>query len=607
MIECPTCHQPTPEGNFCVRCGAPLDGELDHSRERHQFAAAPGQRRYAPWIVSSLFPQLPRHSDRHFRIALGTGAAIVVLLGVLRLFPVALITAALLMPLLTALYFYDVDIYESEPLWTLAWTLGWGAVTGVAVGIFTKAVAPAGTALIDKGSTYHVVTGGLLVPLLGVGLMLAGPLVLLPYRRFNDPLDGATFGSATAAMFAAAEAVVIGVGVLSGGVRPAGAPAPWVARLLGVAVATPVLSMSAIGAATAAIWVRYRAPVKDHGALGPFGSPPVAILTAAVLVIAGAVSETFMAAGLWLAWVVVLDAIGLVLLRRAIHVGLLEEEAEKEIGPEIRCTNCGAMTARHTFCGNCGIALKALPKVPEGLATAEGETAPHRGAFAGRLARQIPGRPSRHRRLVAFLAVAIVTIGAGFAIAALAAPPPRRAPCKPHTQCGSPPVLAQVLTAFPGYTPWTSQALGYSLRFNSSQWTIAAQDASNLTLQAGDGFSLLFVNAAPQSQYSPRALAEQRIATLQGQLLGWTHDTNPSDELLGSAVGLRPGPGGVFVGTVSSPQGPQTPVSVAVMASGDGRVSIVVTAVAPGNNPGDKAAVYQRADDIIDSIQWAGQ
>ena len=30
--------------------------------------------------------------------------------------------------------------------------------------------------------------------------LLAGPLVLLPYRRFNDPLDGAAFGSATAAM-----------------------------------------------------------------------------------------------------------------------------------------------------------------------------------------------------------------------------------------------------------------------------------------------------------------------------------------------------------------------------------------------------------------------
>ena len=30
------------------------------------------------------------------------------------------------MPLLTVLYFYDVDIYEGEPAWASAWTLGWG-------------------------------------------------------------------------------------------------------------------------------------------------------------------------------------------------------------------------------------------------------------------------------------------------------------------------------------------------------------------------------------------------------------------------------------------------------------------------------------------------
>jgi hypothetical protein len=117
----------------------------------------------------------------------------------------------------------------------------------------------------------------------------------------------------------------------------------------------------------------------------------------------------------------------------------------------------------------------------------------------------------------------------------------------------------------------------------------------------------MIVNGAAQSQLSPRALAEQRISALQGQLLGWTHDTSPGDQLLGSSVGLRPGPGGVFVGTVASPQGPQTPVSIAVMAAGNGRVSVVVTVIAPGNNVNDKAAVYQRADDIIDSIQWAGQ
>ncbi|MBV9473126.1 MAG: hypothetical protein JO206_09155, partial [Solirubrobacterales bacterium] len=115
MHDCPTCGQPTPAGNYCVRCGAPQDLRLGRSRQRRQFAAAPRERRNAPWLVSTLFPQLPRHSERHFHIALAGGAALVIALGVLRLFAIALIGAALLMPLLTALYFYDVDIYEGEP------------------------------------------------------------------------------------------------------------------------------------------------------------------------------------------------------------------------------------------------------------------------------------------------------------------------------------------------------------------------------------------------------------------------------------------------------------------------------------------------------------
>jgi RsiW-degrading membrane proteinase PrsW (M82 family) len=333
MGTCPSCHELTPQGRFCVRCGAPLDQELDHSRQRTQYAAAPREHRYAPWLVSSLFPHLPRHSERHFHIALGVGVALVIVLGAVRLFPVALITAAVLMPLVTVLYFYDVDIYEREPWWAAAWTLVWGAIAGVGVGLLAKAVAPTGPALIDRGSTAHTVTGGVLLPALGVLLMLAGPLVLLRDARFNETLDGATFGSITAATFAAAEAVVVGAGVLSGGLRPAGAALPWVERLVALAIATPVLSMAAIGAACAAIWLRYRAPVKDRHALGAIGSSPVAVAVAGVLVITGAIGETFLPAGAWLAWLVALDLIALVLLRSTIHVGLLEEAAEKDIGP----------------------------------------------------------------------------------------------------------------------------------------------------------------------------------------------------------------------------------------------------------------------------------
>jgi hypothetical protein len=196
-------------------------------------------------------------------------------------------------------------------------------------------------------------------------------------------------------------------------------------------------------------------------------------------------------------------------------------------------------------------------------------------------------------------------VAAAFVVGALAAPAAPKPNCARGVECGSPPVVAHRAFAFPGYTAWQSSGFGYSLRYNDTDWSIANQDATNLELQAGDGFSVLVVRAVPESQTTPTALLDQQISVLQGQLLGFTRDSDPRDQLLGTNVGLIPGPGGVYTGTIASPQGPQAPVSAAIVAAGNGSISIAVTVIVPGNNAGDKAAVYQRADDIIDSIDWS--
>src|ERR1700744_2604075 len=185
------------------------------ARARPQFAAAPGEREYVPWLVSTLSPQLPRHSDRHFRVALLGGAVLVIGLAAFRLFPMAVIVAGLLMPLLVVLYFYDVDVYEQSPAWAIGWTLGWGAAAGVGVGFLARALYPSGFALIDRGSSELLIRGGVIVPAVGVVVMLIGPIALLRYRMFNETLDGASFGGATAAAFSAGLAVVAGAGSLS--------------------------------------------------------------------------------------------------------------------------------------------------------------------------------------------------------------------------------------------------------------------------------------------------------------------------------------------------------------------------------------------------------
>ena len=67
--------------------------------------------------------------------------------------------------------------------------------------------------------------------------------------------------------------------------------------------------------------------------------------------------------------VVVLAVIGLLWLRRIIHVGLLQEASEIPIGPRIICPDCGRPTPFHTYCGNCGVSLKALPRHADGRST----------------------------------------------------------------------------------------------------------------------------------------------------------------------------------------------------------------------------------------------
>ncbi len=360
---CPSCEQSTPEGHFCVRCGAPLsDGWEGRSRDRSHFAAASHQHVAHPALISTLFPHLPRASHTGFRVALAVGLGVVVGQAALRLFPMALIAAALLLPLLVVLYLIDVDVYEGEPPWAVAFVMLWGAAAGVGFGVLALEITPSAVDVVVHGDSQYLVGQGLLLPFAGLLVLLVGPVLLLHYRRFNDVLDGVTFGAAAAAAFGGAEAITYGVHFLGSGVRPAGAIAPWIWRLLSIGLAMPILTMGAAAAACAALWLRYRAPARDAEALGAVGHPVVALPLAAALVTGGAVGETFLPAGAWLVWLAAFDLVVIIMLRRAIHVGLLEEALEIPIGPELTCPNCGGVTARHTFCGSCGISLQALPK-----------------------------------------------------------------------------------------------------------------------------------------------------------------------------------------------------------------------------------------------------
>jgi hypothetical protein len=285
-----------------------------------------------PKLISTLFPHLPRDSHRDYRLALGLGTVAVVVLAVLRLFPVALIAAALLLPLLVALYLVDVNVYEDEPVWALSLTMGWGAITGVGFGLLALAVAPSTASVVVNGTSQYLFVQGVVLPFCGFFVLLLGPLVLLRYQHFNAVLDGVTFGASTGAAFSGAEAITYGAHLIGAGLRPGGAVLPWIWRLLSLGLGMPIVIMGAAAAACAALWLRYRAPARDAEALGALGHPAVALPVAGLLVAGAAIGETFLSAGGWLIWLAAFDLVAISLLARAIHVGLLEEEAARNAG-----------------------------------------------------------------------------------------------------------------------------------------------------------------------------------------------------------------------------------------------------------------------------------
>ena len=66
--------------------------------------------------------------------------------------------------------------------------------------------------------------------------------MLIRHREYNDVVDGATFGVASAVAFVGAQVIAGSVDLFAAGLTPVGEPLPWVGRILAIAVALPVVA-----------------------------------------------------------------------------------------------------------------------------------------------------------------------------------------------------------------------------------------------------------------------------------------------------------------------------------------------------------------------------
>jgi RsiW-degrading membrane proteinase PrsW (M82 family) len=289
-----------------------------------------------------------------------SGGAAVIVLAVFHLFAPATIAAIFLLPVLYLLYLYEVEVYESEPWLLIGATMIAGAVLGY---VFTSFSGDAVSRLNLTGDRENaIVLAGVAIPIAAQALMLVGPLFLYGFRsRFHEPLDGLTFGAASALGFTMTSSLTAFWPLISGPLVASGAPLDWSLRLLRAGILLSLVNASTTALITAAIWLqrydRRRAgrPLTSSILAGVI----VAVGTQVVLgMIAFAVPDLVAEVAILLVATVAL----VMYLRLIIHQALLVEGAEHEIGPDTPCPECHRVVPTMAFCPACGAARAASPK-----------------------------------------------------------------------------------------------------------------------------------------------------------------------------------------------------------------------------------------------------
>ncbi|HEX9099771.1 MAG TPA: hypothetical protein VF956_09830 [Candidatus Dormibacteraeota bacterium] len=355
LVVCPHCGSMVPAGEFCGHCGAHLT--RGDAGRRHAFAAVPTEPVVHLSIVSTLFPHLPHRRGGAFRLALLTGGVVVNLLAALHLFAPATIAAVLVLPVLYLLYVYEVGVYDSEPLLLIGATTVAGAVLGYAFTSVTGATVSGFEISADYES--NLIFAGVVIPIVAQALMLAGPLFLFLFRaRLREPLDGFTFGAASALGFTFATTLTATWPLITGPLIGSGSPIDWALRLLNAGILVMLINASTTSLVTAAIWL-HRFDLRRAG--GGWQSSVLTTLLVAVgtQVILGILSvvvpDLLLQVGIRFVAIVAL----LMYVRLVIHNALLAEGAAHEIGPDAACPECHRIVPTMLFCPACGVARAA--------------------------------------------------------------------------------------------------------------------------------------------------------------------------------------------------------------------------------------------------------
>jgi len=358
LVTCPHCGSLVPAGDFCGHCGAHLSA--NSARRSHAFAAVPAEHVLQVSIISTLLPHLPHRRGASFRLALIAGGAFVILLAALHLFAPATVAAVFVVPILYLMYLYEVEVYESEPWLVVGATMVAGALLGIA---FSNLSGGALSRLLITGDRDTAfVLAGIAIPVVAQALMLAGPVFLYLFReRFREPLDGLSFGAASALGFTMASALTRFWPLLTGPLVGTGSTLDWAVRLTRAGLLVMLINACTTGMVTAALWLR-RYDRRRSGRPWWSSLPTALAVAFGTQILLGMMAFAIQDLILDVVILALVTAVLLVYLRVVIHEALLTEGAEHEIGPDAPCSECHRIVPTMAFCPSCGAARAAASK-----------------------------------------------------------------------------------------------------------------------------------------------------------------------------------------------------------------------------------------------------
>lgn len=360
--------------HFCQKCGQ--DMRSPDLARRNSFAAKPDEPVASFNLVSSIMPRGAGDRPQTYRLALIVVLLAALVTAIIGALPIAVMIAAFGVPIVYIVYVYDVNLWDDSPIPVTAMAFGLTGLLTIGFTWFWTAARPGEKSVVAELNTGINVPDLLLlvlvVPIVGELLRQIGPLFLASRPRFDDLMDGLTFGIISGVAYSCFDTIVKHWGLITGGWQGTDNAATWAALIFLEGFIKPLIMGTATGIACAEFsglgegydgfslrWVRGVVEAILANVLYQLG----------VYLITYFVSSSSLAILLSVIWGGLILAVMILRIRNVLHTGLMEaalEHAAREVEEDDIlefCHRCEMPVLEHAaFCNACGVSLKTGSK-----------------------------------------------------------------------------------------------------------------------------------------------------------------------------------------------------------------------------------------------------